>query len=260
MRATTWVGAASAVGFAVMLACGKAPPKAVTAPGGTHDQNLWPADDGSLCERFVHWRNSSQLEVSETAGPGSFRPNIRRVFKVVGDRDTRHTVVLCREIDTNLDGIKDVVRTFNEKGEPLHEEADTNFDGRIDVWMNFTDGRISEEDVDTTFAIGRPNVWKFYIDGRISRIRRNMHCQNGKADTWEIYYNDRLERVGTDETCDGHVDRWDRDAQILAAEEAAQEKAQAADGGTDGSAPVTVGPGGEIADGGIKVDGGKKKK
>ena len=36
----------------------------------------------------------------------------------------RQRILVCREIDTNLDGIKDVVRTFNEKGEALREEAD----------------------------------------------------------------------------------------------------------------------------------------
>jgi hypothetical protein len=234
----------------VVFACGGgsgAHPKA--APGGSSDQAQWPADDRSLCERFVHWRNNAQLEASDTAGPDSFRPNIRRVYRTVGDRDNRHSVIVCREIDTNLDGLKDLVRTFNEKGEPLHEEADTNYDGKIDDWVNFADGRIAEEDLDTTYAAGRPNVWKFYVDGRLSRVRRNTHCASGAADTWEIYYKDKLERVGTDATCDGHVDRWDRDAQLLAAEEAAQEKAAAAAadaGTTGGTSAVTVGPSGEL--------------
>jgi hypothetical protein len=261
MRHVVWL-----VGAIALTSCGHAAQRADTtaAPGGTRDQSKWPADDGSLCERFVRWKGNPELVVTETAGPGSLRPNVRRVFKVAGDRDSRHTVVLCREIDTNLDGLKDVVRTFNEKGEPLHEESDTNFDGKIDVWLNFADGRIAEEDVDTTLgagtdagvAGGRPNEWKFYVDGHLSRIRKNTHCPNGKPDVWEIYYNDRLERVGTDSSCDGHVDRWDRDAQLLASEEAAQ--SQAADGGAGsgtGSAPVTVTPQGDITDGGAHAQG-----
>jgi hypothetical protein len=257
-----WATAAGASGLAVAVlvaACGGSSTK-VTAPGGATDQSAWPKNDGSLCDRFVHWSTSPQLEVSETAGSGSIRPNIRRVFKTVGEHDDSRTVLMCREIDTNLDGVKDVVRTFNEKGEPLHEEADTNYDGKVDDWVNFAGGRIEEEDVDTTLSAGRPNVWKFYVDGQLSRIRRNLHCANGKPDTWEIYYNDRLERVGNDETCDGHVDRWDRDAQLMAAEEAAQEKAAAgADAGPGGSSPVTVGVNGEIVDGGAAKAAPKKK-
>jgi hypothetical protein len=225
---------------AFAVGCGAAPPEPQkAAPGGTTDERLWPEDDHSLCERFVHWKKNPALEASETAGPGAYRPNIRRVFKVVGERDNRHSVLVCREIDTNLDGLKDVVRTFTEKGDALHEESDTNFDGQIDVWLNFADGRIEEEDLDTTFATGRPNVWKFYTDGVLTRVKRNTHCASGKPDVWEIYYGDRLERVGNDSTCDGHVDRWDRDAQLLAAEDAAQEKAAAqADAGATTEPPA----------------------
>ena len=121
--------------------------------------------------------------------------------------------------------------------------------------------RIEEEDLDTTFSVGRPNVWKFYVDGQLSRIRRNTHCPSGAPDTWEIYYKDRLERVGTDATCDGHVDRWDRDAQLLAAEDAAQEKAQdgGAGSGNAATAPVTVGPSGELLDGGAPKAAKRKR-
>jgi hypothetical protein len=251
------VGMAAASG--ALIACG-APQKAAGREGGdSADVRKWPANDRSLCEAFVHWKNNRQIEVDESIGPGSIKPNIRRIFKVVGERDDRHTVLLCREIDTNLDGIKDVVRTFDEKGEPLHEEADTNFDGKLDHWVNFAAGRIEEEDVDTTLSAGRPNVWKFYIDGELSRIRRNTHCASGKADIWEIYYKNRLERVGNDTTCDGHVDRWDRDAQLMAQEEA-QLTVEVADGGASGNRPLTVGPHGEVLDGGEAVEAGERTK
>jgi hypothetical protein len=256
------VGAAALAGCGVFaVACGGSKPVAAAA-GGAPDPNHWPKNDGSLCDRFVHWSSNQALEVSETAGEGSIRPNIRRVYKTVGERDDRHSILLCREIDSNLDGVKDVVRTFNEKGEPLHEEADTNFDGKIDDWVNFAAGRIEEEDVDTTLSTGRPNVWKFYVDGQLSRIRRNTHCANGKPDVWEIYYNDRLERVGNDSTCDSHVDRWDRDAQLMAAEEAAQDKANAAgaDAGSPASQPTTVGVSGEIIDAGASGASAPKRK
>jgi hypothetical protein len=256
-----WViPAVVASGLVVVFACGGGTPSKTSAPGGSGDARKWPADDRSLCETFVHWKSNSQLDVSETVGPGSIKPNVRRVYKVIGERDDRHSVLVCREIDTNFDGIKDVVRTFNEKGEPLHEEADTNYDGKIDDWVNFAGGRLEEEDVDTTLSTGRPNVWKFYVNGELSRIRRNTHCPSGKADTWEIYYKNRLERVGNDVSCDGHVDRWDRDAQLMAQEEA-QQGVEIADGGNAGTAPVTVGPSGEVSDGGAATrDAGKAKK
>lgn len=218
-------GAAAIVATASFLACGggdqsKGIVKTATAPGGSKDPSKWPADDKSMCD----FRNKPELEVAETAGPGALKPNVRRVYKTFGDGDARHKTLFCREIDTNLDGIKDVVRTFNQKGEAMHEESDTNYDGRIDVWINFVDGRMAEEQVDTN-GDGKADVWKFYVNGQLQRIRRDRNF-DGKPDVWEIYAKGRLERVGLDETFDGHVDRWDRDEQLKYEAEAADRKAR----------------------------------
>lgn len=218
-----------ALGLAAFVACGASEPVAGSAasPGGSKDPGKWPADDRSMCD----WKNKPELEVSETAGPGAFRPNVRRVYKTFGDAETRHKTLVCREIDTNLDGIKDVVRTFNAKGEALHEEADTDYDGRIDVWADFVDGRISEERVDTNHD-GKPDVWKFYVGGQLSRMQRDTNF-DGKPDIWEIYTKGHLERMGVDIGFDGHVDRWDRDAELQRAAELEEVKArdQMGDGG-----------------------------
>ena len=203
--------AIAAVGLFVACGGGNSAGGNVTlpsAPGGSKDVSKWPADDKSMCD----WRNKPELEVSESSGPGALKPNVRRVYKVLGEGDARHQTLICREIDSNLDGIKDVVRTFNVKGEALHEEADTDYDGRVDVWINFVDGRLAEEDLDTNHD-GKPDVWKFYVNGQLQRIRRDRNF-DGKPDVWEIYAKGRLERIGNDETYDGHVDRWDRDEQL----------------------------------------------
>src|SRR4029079_16710751 len=118
---------------------GTPPPKgASAAPGGSKDPNNWPKDEKSMCD----FRNKPELEVSETAGPGAIKPNVRRVYKTFGEAELRHKSLVCREIATNLDGIKDVVRTFSAKGEATKEESDTDYDGKIDVWMAFLDGRL----------------------------------------------------------------------------------------------------------------------
>ena len=207
-----------------VAACGgdssKGNAKVATAPGGSKDQSKWPADDRTMCD----WKNKPELEISETNGPGALRPNVRRIFKTYGEGDARHKTLVCREIDTNLDGIKDVVRTFNAKGEAIHEEADRNYDGRVDLWINFVDGRMAEEDVDSNND-GKPDVWKFYVNGQLQRIRRDRNF-DGKPDIWEIYSRGRLERVGLDDSYDGHVDRWDRDEQMKYEAESADRKAR----------------------------------
>jgi len=86
-------------------------------------------DDQSRCD----YKGRPDREAAETAGPGAVQPNVRRVYQMVGAGESMHKVIICREIDTNLDGVKDIVRTYNEKGESLHEEADANYDGRIDT-------------------------------------------------------------------------------------------------------------------------------
>jgi hypothetical protein len=269
MKGMAGLGAATLVvtmGATSLLAaaCGGGsgqPKTAATAPGGTHDQSKWPKDDRTLCD----WRNKPELEVQETVGPGSIRPNVRRVYKWVGERDNRKKILVCREIDTNLDGIKDVARVFNEKGEAKHEEADTDYDGVIDVKIDFVDGRLAKEELDTkhgsTAAMFKPDVWKFYVDGEITRIRRNTKCANGKADTWEIYRvgadkKMHLERIGNDLSCDGHVDRWDRDTERIAAAAEAERKQESAKADA-GSQPTTIGDDG----GTVKPpDGGKRSQ
>lgn len=237
MNVRALMALAGAGAFALVVACGGGNDGAVggaklpTAPGGSKDPSKWPSDDKSMCD----WRNKPELEVSETAGVGALKPNVRRVFKVFGEGDARHKSLACREIDSNLDGIKDVVRTFNQKGEAVREEADSDYDGRIDVWINFVDGRLAQEDLDTN-KDGKADVWKFYVNGQLQRIRRDRNF-DGKPDVWEIYARGRLERVGMDETYDGHVDRWDRDEQLKYEAEAAERKARdqmnaAQDGGT----------------------------
>jgi hypothetical protein len=194
---------AAGVAFA---ACGGKGSQGPNAPGkeGTAVDHRG-GDDRSRCD----FKGRADREVIETAGPGAIQPNIRRVFAIVGDGEDARKVLLCREVDTNLDGTKDVVRTYNDKGEALHEQADSNYDGKIDTWISFARGRIAKVELDRN-GDGRPDETRFYIDGKLSRAQRDRNF-DGKPDVWEIYDGGRLQRMGIDLDFDGHVDRWDRD-------------------------------------------------
>jgi hypothetical protein len=237
-----------------LVSCGGgnagAPPAPEQSKVSVVDPSKWPADDKSMCD----WKGKKDLEVNETAGPGALKPNVRRVYKMVGEGDAKHKSIICREIDTNLDGIKDVVRTFNAKGEAVHEEADSNFDGKLDVWVSFVNGRMSEEDMDTNYD-GKIDTWKYYVDGQLSRIKRDTNF-DGKPDIWEIYVKGKLERVGVDVTLDGHVDRWDRDMIAQRAVDDAEAATRAKMQG-DAGAPVDAGDAGDAGDA-TTVDSGKK--
>lgn len=190
---------------AVLVGCGGStalpPPKKVEAkkrPDGS-------VDDRTMCG----WRNRQDLEITETAGPGYVLPNVRRVFQPVGQGDDRRKVLRCREVDTNFDAVKDVVRRYTDKGESLYEEADTNYDGRVDTWLTYSKGHITESKHDKD-GDGNPDVWKFYSQGKLTRIKRDTN-KDGKPDIWEIFRDGHLERMGVDVDGDERVDRWDHD-------------------------------------------------
>ncbi len=177
--------------------------------------------DQSRCEH----EGRADREAHETAGPGAVQPNIRRVYAVASEGEEQRRVLICREVDTNFDGIKDVVRIYEDTGEPAMEAADTDFDGRMDLWMTFQDGRPGKAEEDTN-GDGRPDEVRFYLSGRLRRAQRDTNF-DGKADVWEIYDDGRLQRVGEDLDHDGLVDRWSRD-EILAREAEAKENHEAA--------------------------------
>jgi hypothetical protein len=219
---------------------GGLPPQAVVQKEG-HPAGL-TGDDQSRCD----YKGRGDREATETAGPGAIAQNIRRVYALMGEGEERRRVLICREVDTNLDGVKDVVRTYNERGEALRETADTDYDGKVDTWVTFSRGKIAKVAVDHT-KNGKPDEMRVYMNGKLSRVQRDSN-DDGKIDTWEIYDDGKLQRAGVDLDRDGRVDRWDRDevtlrelnekerredeaAEKKAAEEEKKQKELALDGG-----------------------------
>lgn len=162
-------------------------------------------DDRSMCE----YKGRADREASETAGPGSIQPNVRRVYALIGTGEDRQKILVCREIDTNFDGVKDVVRHYNDKGESLREEADSNFDGRLDTWITFSKGHLAEVQLDNN-RDDKADEWKHYSAGKLTRVIRDSNYDT-KPDIWEIYRDGQLERMGVDVDGDERVDRWDHD-------------------------------------------------
>ncbi len=198
------------VGAGVLLAAGVA---AVACGGSTQNPGKAPlrdvagvpSDDRSRCD----FKGRADREVTQSTGAGATFPNVRRVYGIVGQGEERRRVLLCREVDTNLDGAKDIVRTFNDHGEPLNELSDANYDGKIDTWITFARGRVAKMQIDTK-GRGEPDETRFYVGGKLSRAQRDSNGDN-KPDIWEIYEDGKLQRIGVDLDFDGHVDRWDRD-------------------------------------------------
>jgi len=212
MRRASWI-----LGVLSLGACA-APPQAPdeVEADEEHAEPITVEDDKSRCD----YKGRDDRAVQETSGPGAKHLNVRRVYRVVGLGAEQRRVIVCREIDTNLDGVKDLVRRYDDKGTPIEEQADANYDGRIDTWVTYTFGKVAKVELDNR-GDGRPDETRLYVDGRLNRLQRDTNG-DGKPDVWEIYSEHKLERVGVDLDYDGRVDRWDRDA--IAQREAEEKK------------------------------------
>ena len=166
-------------------------------------------------------------ELTEYDTSGDEVPDVRKLFKTMGDGSLSRLVLVCREADLNGDGRKDIVRLYTDEGRPLREQADRDFDGQVDEITHFTEGRISLQELDTS-GDGVVDTKIFYEGGQPTRAERDMASRSTaaewKPDRWEYFVDGRTVRIGTDINGDGKVDRWDRDEEKLRASALAEQK------------------------------------
>ena len=197
-----------------VAACGSSSPDAVTTPGAADSAS----SGGEVADAGRCMPDGPGYEVTEYDTSGDNTPDVRKLFKTMGEGSLSRLVLVCREADLNGDGRKDVVRLYNEEGRPMREEADRDFDGAIDEITEFTDGRITLRQVDTS-GNGMIDTKIFYEAGEPVRAERDMNNRSTVAewrpDRWEYYVDGRTVRIGTDVNGDGKVDRWDRDEDRL---------------------------------------------
>jgi hypothetical protein len=209
-RIVTW-GALSLALCLVLPACGGGEQQRRSGRSEDMEGTERPEDDQGRCET-----EGPDREVSEYDTSGDEYPDVRRVFRRVGTPPLVRLILSCREADLNGDGIKDVVRYYNDEGRPIREESDRNFDGRIDMITFFQDGRVVRQEIDSDYD-GRVDTKVFYERGRVVRTERDLAGRSTagswRPDRWEYFEDGRMVRMGTDLNGDGTVDRWDRDAQ-----------------------------------------------
>jgi len=192
------------LGF-LLFACGSKeapPPKAAPLADAR-------PDDQSRCSSL----GRSDREVVETNSPASKENNVRRVYGYFGSGEERARILLCREVDTNFDGIKDLVRVYDDQGEKLTEQADADYDGKLDTWITFSGSSPSKVEVDTNHD-GVPDQTRLYVGGTLARVQRDTNG-DGDPDQFEVYRDGKLDRIGVDDDFDGQVDRWDRDETLV---------------------------------------------
>ncbi len=198
-----------------LVGCGSNDPTPVTSPGAGQGETTSGGEtaDAGRCRP-----DGPGYEVSEYDTSGDTTPDVRKLFKTMGEGSLARLVLVCREADLNGDGRKDIVRLYTDEGRPMREEADRDFDGRIDEITQFTNGRISLQEMDTS-GNGMIDTKIFYEGGQPVRAERDMtnrsNTETWKPDRWEYYADGRTVRIGTDVDGDGKVDRWDRDEERL---------------------------------------------
>jgi len=199
----------------VVVGCGSKDPKPVTSPGAEQSESTSGGEvaDGGRCVP-----NGTGYEVTEYDTSGDNTPDVRKLFRTMGEGSLARLVLVCREADLNADGRKDIVRLYTAEGRPMREEADRDFDGRIDEVTHFTDGRVRLQEIDTS-GNGMIDTKIYYENGQPDRAERDMGnrstADTWQPDRWEYYADGRTVRIGTDINGDGKVDRWDRDEERL---------------------------------------------
>lgn len=198
-----------------VIGCGSKDPKPVTSPGA---EQGGATSGGEVADAGRCKPDGPGYEVSEYDTSGDNTPDVRKLFKTMGQGSLARLVLVCREADLNGDGRKDIVRLYTDEGRPMREEADRDFDGRIDEVTHFTNGRVALQEIDTS-GTGMIDTKIFYEGGQPVRAERDMANRSTAAewrpDRWEYYTDGRTVRVGTDINGDGKVDRWDRDEERL---------------------------------------------
>jgi len=154
-------------GVAMLVACGGSKTEAQTAEAEIAGKRV---DDQSRCE----YKGRDDRDVQESSAPGSVLPNVRRVFGYIGKGSDRRRILLCREVDTNFDGVKDMLRTYGDHGEKLTEQADSDYDGKVDTWITFGKTRPVKIERDRN-ADGKPDEVRFYTAGKLTRVQRDTN-------------------------------------------------------------------------------------
>jgi hypothetical protein len=155
--------------------------------GERFDVNL---DGRADIVKYFQYKDDSGANI---AAPRTFDPKAKYVRSIVR-----------KELDTNLDGNIDVIRSYDTRGNLTGERLDTNFNGKFDVAAILTRGAISRVDLDEN-EDGTPEKVAFFRGGRLQRVESDPN-QNGATDSWSYFDRGALTRVGFDYNGDGVID------------------------------------------------------
>ncbi len=242
LSTTVWMCGLLALSTACSSTASTARRVAIRRPAAI--QNNVSRDDHRRCDATGAGRSASEYDTNADG-----IPDVRKVFQIVGEALDAHPVLVCREVDLNHDGTKDVFRFYNDQGRTLREEEDRDFDGQLDVITYFDNGEVVRREFDTN-RDGMIDMRVYYRNHRPYRAERELQSDNAadfRPDYWEFYDNQaHVVRMGWDYDHDGRADRWDRTDRLAPtrAQPTASANASTAASENDGTmgAPSTATP------------------
>ncbi len=199
-----------AIGALVALGCSSSATSArrLVVRSAAAIQTSTSREDRGRCDATRPGRSSSEYDTNSDGVP-----DVRKVFQTVGEASEVHSVLVCREVDLNHDGSKDVFRFYNDEGRTLREEEDRDFDGRIDVITYFEGGEVVRREFDSN-SDGMVDMRLYFREHRAFRAERELQADSSPdfhADYWEFFdVHGNVVRIGWDYDHDGRADRWDR--------------------------------------------------
>lgn len=197
------------------------------APAGRGERADPKGSGDPRCNSTLAQRSAQEID---TNGNGIL--NLRKVYRVLGTGTTTNSTLICREADVNNDGVKDLVRLYDDNGKSLREDADRNFDGKMDLTVVFQNGVVVTREFDDNYD-GTLDGKTFYDNGKPIRTELDLQGHstpgNWRPTQWQYFEKGGIVRMGTDINGDAKIDRWDRD-------QTKDEKVADGEGGSEGEA------------------------
>ncbi len=106
------------------------------------------------------------------------------VYNYYRQRSKDGRVLVCKEVDLNLDGKIDVRAWFDDSGNLQREEMDGDFDDQVDWIDHYAGGQRVLSEIDTGYN-GSMDLFKYYEHGKLRRKERDSEG-DGRVDYWEF--------------------------------------------------------------------------
>ncbi len=211
---------------ALLIGCNKNDEGTKNASDAGKGGKLGRIDDGQRCDATGRKETLVDLNQDDV-------PDVRKVYI----ENNGEQVLVCREVDLDFDGVKDIFYFYDENGQITRDEANLDYTGTTEIVSIYAQGQVIKQELDTN-SDGLVDKLRYLENGVPVRVEGDRDGDQ-RIDYWEYYEAGKLVRVGSDEDGDGKAETWDRDDATEAAlrlddeEEETEEGEEGEEGGEE---------------------------